>query len=168
MKTCKLGTLIVLASLLVTSCVLKPDLVVTAFQTEGPPTVNAQNSVEVPVRVIVKNQGNADAGIFKVSMEYSESGFTFSVAFTVPGQGGQVHEFGQDGWYPYTSASLAAGRDIAFAGRVIFHPSVHGETVSLKAIADSCDGDEFTPRDCRVEESDETNNESATISLSLP
>jgi hypothetical protein len=38
----------------------------------------------------------------------------------------------------------------------------------LKAIADSCSGDEFMPDYCRVEESNETNNESTPISIALP
>ena len=137
-----------------------PDLVVTTLESTGSPTINAENSVELPIRVVVRNQGDAGAGIFKVATEYTGSQGTFVVAFTVPGQ--------SDIWYPYTSSTLAAGADTAFSGKVTFNPSIHGETVSLKAIADSCSGDEFMPAYCRVEESDETNNESAPLSASLP
>jgi len=55
-----------------------------------------------------------------------------------------------------------------FGGKVTFHPSMQGATVSLTAIADSCAGEEFMPSYCRVQESNETNNVSAPLSLSLP
>jgi len=140
-----------------------PDLVVTTLEQTGDPTVNAENQVEVPIRVVVKNQGTVSAGIFKVATEYTEprpGGGTYVVAFTVPGQSSI--------WYPFTKVSLASGATKTFAGKVTFHPSVHNVTVSLKAIADSCSGDEFMPDYCRVKESNETNNESAPIPLTLP
>jgi len=160
MKTCKLAVLIVCMALLMSGCVGKPDLVVTTLETTGAATVNSEGSVEVPIRVVVRNQGNAAADIFKVATDYTGPDGTYVVAFTVPGQSSM--------WYPYTSTSLAAGSDVTFAGKVTFHPDVHGVTVSLKATADSCSGDEFMPDYCRVEESNEGNNESAAISVSLP
>ena len=138
----------------------KPDLIVKSLETTGSPTVNADNSVEVPIRVVVENQGTPAAGIFKTATEYTGPQGTFVVAFTVEGQS----EF----WYPYTSSPLAPGSDVTFNGKVTFKPSVHGVTVSLNAIADSCSGDEFMPEHCRVEESNEDNNKSSAISLSLP
>jgi len=162
MKICKLSLLIVCMGLLLSGCT--PDLVVTTLETTALPTVNADNSVEVPIRVVVKNQGNASADIFKVATEYTggliDPTRTFVVAFNVPSQ--------SDFWYPYTSGSLAAGGTAIFEGNVIFNPSEHGVTVSLKATADSCSGDEFMPAYCRVEESNEGNNESAPISVPLP
>lgn len=164
MKIGKLTLLIACVGLLLSGCVGKPDLVVTTLETTGPPTVNAENQVEVPIRVVVKNEGNAAAGIFKVATEYTggtiEPSRTFVVAFTVPGQ--------SDIWYPHTSGSLAAGSTVNFAGKVTFNPGEHGVTVSLKATADSDSGDEFMPAYCRVEESNEDNNESTLISVSLP
>lgn len=164
MRTSKLALLIVCMGLLLSGCVGKPDLVVTTLETTGPPTVNAENSVEVPIRVVVKNQGNAAADVFKVAIEFTggavDPSRTFVVAFTVPGQ--------TDIWYPHTGSSLAAGSTVTFAGKVTFNPAEHGVTISLKATADSCSGDEFMPAYCRVKESDEGNNESAWISVSLP
>jgi hypothetical protein len=138
----------------------KPDLVVMTLETTGPSAVNAENSVEIPIRVVVRNQGPASADVFKIATEYTGSRGTFVVGFTVPGQ--------NDIWYPRTSGLLASGSDVTFSGKVTFHPSVHGVTVSLNAIADSCSGDEFMPDYCRVEESNEGNNKSTSISLSLP
>jgi hypothetical protein len=146
-------------SLLTAGCA--PDLVITTFEKTGDPIVNPENSVEIPIRVVVKNQGDRSAGIFKVATHYTDpSGSTYMVAFTVPGQ--------SDIWCPYTSAPLAAGSDVTFAGKVTFHPEMHDVTVSLKGTADSCSGDEFKPDYCRVKESNEGNNESTPISVSLP
>ena len=139
----------------------KPDLVVTTLEMTGPPAVNAEGNVEVPIRVVVKNQGTAVAkDIFKVSTEYTEPSGTSAVAFTVSGQ--------SSAWYPYTTAPVAVGNEVIFAGKVIFLSSVRGKTVSLKAIVDSCSGDEFKPDYCRVDEINESNNESTMISVTLP
>ena len=140
----------------------KPDLIVTALAVAGTPTINPlNNSVEVPIRAVIKNQGTQSANIFKASTEYTNAaGQTFTVAFTVPGQ--------TSIWYPYTTAPLPAGDSIAFSGKVTFHPSVHNTEVELKAIADSCSGDEFMPPYCRVDESIETNNKSSGVVIMLP
>lgn len=165
MKTHKFAILIVSMCLFVFGCGGgQPDLVVTTLQTTGPPTVNTDNSIEVPIRVVVENQGAASAGIFKVSADYTGGSIgpstAFVVAFTVPGQASI--------WYPHTGGSLAAGSTVNFEGKLTFHPAEHGVTVAIKARADSCSGDEFQPAYCRVEESDEGNNESAAISVTLP
>jgi hypothetical protein len=164
MKIRQLAQLIVCMFLLLCGCVAYPDLVVNTLETTGSPTVNSENRVEVPIRVVVKNQGSASAGIFKVATEYTGGKIdptrTFVVAFNVPSQ--------SDFWYPRTSSSLAAGSTVTFAGKAIFNSGEHGVTVSLKATADSCSGDEFMPAYCRVEESNEGNNASAPISVSLP
>jgi hypothetical protein len=136
-----------------------PDLVVVSLQTMGPATVNPEGQIEVPIRVVVRNQGGAAADIFKVSTEYSDAEGTWAVPFTVPGQ--------DYTWYPYTSAPLPAGAKTTFQGVVTFSYA-QDETVSLRAIADSCAGDEFVPDHCRVEESNEANNESTSIAVSLP
>lgn len=138
----------------------QPDLVVTTMETTGNPTVNLEGSAVVPIRVVIENQGDAAADIFKVSTAYNGTGGPYAVAFTVAGQSSM--------WYPYTSEPLAAGDDVTFSGNLTFISSVHGVTVSITAMADSCSGDEFMPDYCRVEESNEDNNESSAISVSLP
>lgn len=147
------------ALILLSGCA-SADLVVRSFQATGPPTVNASNSVELPVEVVVANVGNADAATSKVCTRYTGSQGNFVVAFTVPGQA--------NFWYPFTADPLAAGTTETFSGILTFHPAVHGQTVSITARADCCDGDEFVPAYCRVNESDEGNNVSAAISQALP
>lgn len=100
------------------------------------------------------------AGIFKVSVSYTGPSGTFLVPFTVPGQGSS--------WYPYTSSPLAAGSSVTFAGKVTLPAGLEGDTVSVRALADSCAGDEFMPTYCRVAESNEGNNESAPVSVPVP
>jgi len=137
-----------------------PDLVVTTLETTGSPTMNPDESIAVPIRVVVQNQGDAAAAVFKVSTEYTGPEGTFTVPFTVPGQ--------DSAFYPYTGSSLGPGNGVTFEGEVTLPDTVGAETVSLRAIADSCAGDELMPDYCRVEERDEANNLSASISVSLP
>lgn len=161
MRTLNTAIVAATASLL-TAC--GPDLAVSSLQLSGSPTVNANNAVEVPIHVVVTNQGNRSASLFKVSTQYTDGAIDparkFTVAFTVPGQ--------TSIWYPSTMAPLAAGAQAAFNGTVTFHPNEHGVTVRLTALADSCSGDEFMPAYCRVRERNEGNNESAPISIALP
>lgn len=138
----------------------KPDLVVTAFTQRGPAVVNRQNRAVIPVHVVVRNQGDADAKVFKVSTSYKGQRDMHVVAFTVPGQG---HP-----WYPYTWDALEAGAELVLEGVVTFDPALHDTTVLLFAIADSCSGEESMPDYCRVEESNEDNNQSAPITVDVP
>lgn len=152
-----------LSALALTGC--GPDLVVSSIQATGSPAINADNAVEYPVRVVVANQGNRDAGPFKVSTQYSGGAIdparTFAVGFDVPP--GPPFTY-----YPSTATPLAPGSTVTFDGHVVFHPAEHGVTVALTALADSCSGDEFMPSYCRVRELNETNNESTPLSLALP
>ncbi len=132
-----------------------PDLVVTMFDALGPAGLRGDH-VEVPVSVGVKNQGNAPAGIFKVSVEY-----------TRPGGGPYGVAFGS-GWYRFTTGPLAPGAVAYSKDYVIFPPAVRGVSVTLHAVADSCAGDEFKPDYCRVREGNEGNNRSMPVPVTLP
>ncbi|KKH46622.1 BACON domain-containing protein [Methanosarcina sp. 1.H.A.2.2] len=147
------------------------NLTVYSEETEGPDLVaflevtgDATTEVEendyylaVPISVTVRNQGDEAADIFKISTEYTNLSGTYSVAFRVPGESSI--------WYPYTDAPLAPGEQITFNGDVLFRVSLDGETVSLTAVADSCSEDEFKPAYCRVEESNEENNQSPAVEI---
>jgi hypothetical protein len=159
MRTLRLTVIVAALGILATGCppVTGPDLIVESFVVTGTPTV-VGSTVEVPVSVTVKNQGDASATTFKVSTEYTSSTGTFVMAFTVPGQANI--------WYPFTPGNLAAGSSVTFDGKVTF--IIGGETVTARAVADSCSGDEFMPAYCRVDESDETNNVSSDVTIVLP
>ena len=106
----------------------KPDLIVTKFETTGPATVNAQNSVVLPIRVVVKNQGPVVTYIFRTAIEYTGPWGTNIVPFTVPVE--------SDMSYPWTP--LSGGGEMEYKGKVTFHPSLHNVTLFFISIADSC------------------------------
>ena len=149
------------APLFLTACPPR-DLVIRSMGVSGQRTINQDNSVEAPLQVVVENIGAGSAGTFKVAVSYTETGTAGGsvVAFTVPGQAST--------WYPFTSGPLAPGATQTFNGILTFHPSLHGINVDLVSHADSCLGDESMPFYCRVLESNETNNDSYTITLELP
>jgi hypothetical protein len=114
----------------------------------------------VPIRVTILNQGGSPADTFKVSTSVSTGSDSSLVRFSVPGS--------DSDWHPSTSAPLAAGAEVSFDGVVTILDDLQGQTVSLRALADSCAGDEVMPEYCRVQESNEDNNESSPVSVSLP
>lgn len=148
-----------------------PDLVVTFFTPEGPARIVGDHHVELRMALGVKNQGNAPAGIFKVAVEYTVNPVPSRPRGGLP-SGPFVVPFSGDGagidWYPFTSAPLAPGASAYFKRKVIFPAAVRGVSVTLQAIADSCAGDELMPEYCRVKESNEGNNRSAAIEVTLP
>ena len=142
------------------SALLGPDLVISTFKTTGSPTINSEKEVVLPVQVIIENQGDSDASLFKVATEYTRKSVTYVVAFTVDGQNNYL--------YPYTSTSLKPKETVTFEGILTFPSSIHRETITLRAVADSCSGDKSKPNYCRVDESNEENNYSPSISIFLP
>ena len=138
----------------------QPDLVITSFRVTGPATV-VNGSVELPVEVVVKNQGDGQAPIFKVGVEFTRPGAgPFAVSFRVPGEASI--------WYPSTNGPLAGGKSVSFAGSLTFTAGSRGRRVRIRATADSCSGDEFMADFCRVRENNEANNRSAVVSIALP
>jgi hypothetical protein len=139
----------------------KPDLVIIDFNFID--TISGDTSGESghPVRVVVKNQGNAVANVFKVAAEYTLSdGQKLPLAFTVPGQ--------QDIWYPYSSGILRPGNTVTFDGKLVFHEALlPGNRLFVAVTADSCVGDEMMPAYCRVDESNEKNNTSRSLVINV-
>lgn len=136
-----------------------PDLIVTNFVQTGA-SFNGSGGIQVPVTVTVKNVGQAPAAIFKVGIDYQHpNGQIYPVMFTVTGQ--------SNAYYPFTSSPLAAGAVLTYQGVLVFSANLRGNTLSAKAIADSCSGDEFMENYCRVKESSETNNSSTAINIVL-
>lgn len=115
-------------------------------------------TVEVPIEVLLSNFGDTGAGILKVSVSYDGSFGSGDAMFTVKGQ--------TDPNYPFTERVLGSGHSVALTGVVIFPISRKTEgqfSVSLVAIADSCSGEPLTTRFCRVQEDDERNNSSKPL-----
>lgn len=109
----------------------------------------------VPVWFRIENAGLAPSGPFKLSIDaIDRSGRRAAVPFIVQGV--------EDIWYP-TYHNLTGLDQTEISGEVTLGqpsgPDLHGQAFTLVAKVDSCFGDEFKPGYCRVEESDETNNE---------
>ena len=146
-----------------------PDLIISKFELLDRPKIK-DDHVEVAVAVGVKNHGTGQAGQFDVEIEYSyvtpvPSGNSTQGrrpaadrilgSYRVPFSGG-----GSPAWGP-----LAPGQVAYHKGFLAFPATVRRVTVLLQAVADAC----HTPAiDCMVKESNETNNRSAQISVSLP
>ena len=138
----------------------KPDFVVVAFEIKGPVTLDKENRAVVPVHVAIKNQGVAEAGIFKIAAMYTGVDGPHVAALVVKGQ--------SDPRYVYTRGVLKPGDEFVFNGTVVFHPSEQGMEVPLYVVADSCNEEQDMPGYCRVDERNEENNESRQVSVILP
>jgi hypothetical protein len=120
-----------------------------------------QDSVTVPVRVVIRNDGNVAAGTFKLAAKYTDDNGVESVtAFRVPGQADQ--------FYPFIGAPLEPGGDITIDGVVAFFGVSGGQVVQLRVEVDSCSEDQLPEPPCRVDEFDESNNFSAAIPVAIP
>jgi hypothetical protein len=138
----------------------RPDLVVVEFLATGAVTLRPDGFQVVPVRVVIENQGDGISPRFMTSARYITSQGDFMRPFTVPGQSNQ--------WKPTTMASLYPGETVAIEGVLLGYPGRSGETVDFYVKADSCDGEEFAPEYCSVYESNEMNNDSSYITVTLP
>lgn len=131
-----------------------PDLIVNTLQTTGQPAIAADRQVAVPLRFTVLNQGGTDAGTFRVTLVYTvEANGPFALTFT----GSSM-----------TGTPLAPNAEIAFAGQAMFPPAEQGQTVAIQVWADSCLGEAGFGANCRVPESNEANNSSSLLLLTLP
>lgn len=138
----------------------KPDLVVVAFELTGPVTVDKENRSTVPVKVIVKNRGAGEAGRFKVAVVYMDPSGTHAIVFKVSNGSHSQGTFSRD--------PLEPGSEVAFNGTLVFDSSLQGMILPLYALADSCIGERDMPAYCRVDESNESNNRSDHVSVTLP
>ncbi len=137
----------------------KPDLVITTLEQDGDVTYNDDGYVSVPVRVVIRNDGPANAGAFKLSIDYTDDrGIPFGVPFTVEGE--------PSGYYPDLDG-LRAGASVEVRGAVFSPFWEAGQEISLVVTVDSCAGEEFTPPYCRIDEIEERNNDSTPLLVML-
>jgi hypothetical protein len=135
-----------------------PDLVISSVEVSGVISV-INDQIEIPLTMVVRNEGGKGADIFKVAVEYTGPRGTFVIPFTVANQ--------ENSFYPFTSAPLKPGEEVSFVGQISLDGGLLGEEVTLQAMVDSCSGEEFVPEFCRVEESEEENNESNPLNVTL-
>jgi hypothetical protein len=139
-----------------------PDLVVGSLELTGTIAINQDLNFEQPVRVVIRNEGNGAADIFKIAAQYTDTlDGTFFTPFQVPGQESSI--------YAFTGSPLPPGEEVAFEGVVVFSSFLlNGAVVRFRLETDSCSGDELPELFCRVDEFDEGNNFSGDIEVSLP
>lgn len=134
-----------------------PDLVVEGLQTTGPAQIDSNGRVRVPITFAVYNRGGLDADAFSVNVIYApESAGSpqwFLPAFDAPLN---IEE-------PLSSAAPRV-----FSGNLIFEAVEQGKTVDVQVVADSCLTERDMPGHCRVLESNENNNSSTLLRLTLP
>lgn len=143
-----------------------PDLVVadtlypadtrypSALQTTGQPAIGADGRVAVPIQFTIRNQGGTAAGAFRVALIYTMDGSgPFALAFSGPDM---------------TDAPLDPASEVTFVGEALFLPAEQGKAIAMQVLADSCLGEAEFGADCRVRESNEGNNGSPPLLLTLP
>jgi len=134
-----------------------PDLTVTAVSL-GTASFISSSEANIPLNVTIKNLGDITNTRFKLSVDVIGpfEGYTMRAVkpFTVPGQG--------DMWYPWKTG-LARGETYKFSGSLYVGipkgTNLHGKTITVIPLVDSCSGEEFMPDYGRVQESNEGNNE---------
>lgn len=141
-----------------------PDLVVDSLVATDRARFVGE-ATEQPVRVVIRNVGNAPAGIFRVAAEYTPFGGTFD-APPGPALGLFLVEGQTENDRPFTERPLAPGTAVRFEGSIRFF---YSNTAQLRVYADTCLGDDFLlPTPCLVDEFDERNNVSADLLTTLP
>ena len=139
-----------------------PDLVVEEFKLSSVPTFVGRDrnaKVRVPVKAVIRNRGNADAGSFKIAAFLTEGGI---LPFNARGV------FGESSLrFPHISAGIPAGNEITVFGNILITRSKVGRQISIKV--DSCAEEEvFSPTIrmyCYVTERNEGNNTSGSITV---
>lgn len=134
-----------------------PDLVaaitvgeITVSSAPGPLRIQVAQSgaqFQVPLRIVVTNIGDRPAEFFVVTVAL------------------QAHDL-------YTSAfragPLAAGENVEFSDGVLIPAEWQGQTITLVAVADSCNGERLADAaTCRVQEGNEDNNV-ALLNVPIP
>ncbi|MCJ7444410.1 MAG: hypothetical protein MUO26_07770 [Methanotrichaceae archaeon] len=122
-----------------------------------------QVPVYLPLTVLIYNQGSVASGPFKISLHLiDEIGKEVQIPFTVPNE--------ENIWTPGID-SLVAGKMDQIGGLARISSTdgqpLYGRNLKIRAVVDSCAGEEFAPEFCHVQESDENNNE-VQISINLP
>jgi hypothetical protein len=133
-----------------------PDLT-SALYVRGEITVDSEGQTRVPVQIVVANQGGSQAGDFEVSLIYRD-------------QIEQPEPAELVSWHisSFSVTPLAAGAVVTGEGTLVFPFGWQAGTLVLGTIADSCIGAPSPPDYCRVNEQDETNNQSEPVRIIVP
>jgi hypothetical protein len=126
----------------------------------GDPSFDDEGNILVPMKMYVYNDGRNDAATSKVAVyAKSEDSGTGLVDFTVAGN--------VDAETPFTGL-IYGKKSATLEGYLTFPGQTAGQTVIIFAEADSCVNETGLPPYCRVQEVDETDNQSNTVEIVLP
>lgn len=143
----------------VVGCNNHPDLEITTIESIGPPKINSDGDIHLPVRIVVRNRGDASATRFNIVTEYLLPQGTFEAPFVFSGL--RFHQPQRD------VTPLSVGREVEVFGEVIFPERHYGWTAVLKARLECCDPETSVPAHTHQQESYTDNNESWPIQIVL-
>jgi len=142
-----------------------PDLIVSKISIGKPNTTKKHNkNIHIPVRVTIKNQGTGNRKQFKISITTKVQGTKkpVPVSFTVTGQ--RENRF-------IWQKGMGKLEEMSFTGFIELKRSenkpLSGKKITITAIVDSCEGEKFSTKACRVAEADESNNKKS-LTFRLP
>jgi hypothetical protein len=128
---------------------------VRRFDVTGIARVNADESLTVPVRIVVRNQGSEIAGRSNTWVSLFGPAGTVLLGLRVTGQTDR-----------YNTPSLAPQAEVSLSGAVTI-PSQHRRPQSaLVAVADACRGEALAW--CLIRETNEDNVSQPVTSLEIP
>jgi len=144
--------------------------IVSRLQTNGVATKLPSGEYLVPVRATVRNAGNDIAGRFKIHFEWSHPTVAGTKLTTLKGLTSADGAFVADGaFYVWTNRAMFVGNSFSFNTSVVLPKNLPAKTrVSIRAVGDSCSGDELMPFFCRIDELREDNNRSEMVTATLP
>ena len=133
-----------------------PDLVVDSIEVVNTTSDNGV-TLEVPVRITVRNQGSGYANYSYLKLFYKHLNLD-NYQWFLAGFQRSDHSL-RNGHTP----KLAPGESVTLNGTVYLSRSMKNTYILLHARTDSCAGLEFVPRYCYVFESNEKNNTSRNL-----
>ena len=126
----------------------KPDLEIVLLKC---PNVDEETQYGMPIEILIANKGTKASGRFKVSAEHIQSGSRHTIQLK--------NKKGENGWYIWHDAPIqATTKTVRLTAYMDWNGLLSGFQEFVITV-DSCIGDEFMPNYCRVDESNEKNNE---------
>jgi len=114
---------------------------------------------KIPIRMRITNRGGQPTGEFKLSAEAGTPNNWFVRPLAAEGQP-------VEGYYAFVKEGLPPGGErILYGMVVIVDVELASQPMSLVVTVDSCAGDEIFTDYCRVQEADESNNQSERLEV---
>ena len=126
----------------------KPDLEIVLVKC---PNVAEQTQYGMPIEMLIANKGTKASSRFKVSAEHIQSASRYTIQLN--------NQKGDNSWYIWHDAPIqATTKTERLTAYMDWNKQLSGPQEFVITV-DSCIGDELMPNYCRVEESNEKNND---------